>query len=138
MGKRAKYEMPAALREAQQRFEEWRSSQTGRRPIPDPLWALAVELGRQHGVFRTAQALRLDSTKLMKRVRAAAPQTKSAPVSPLMPQPAFMELITAPASEVCECVIEVEGPRGRMRIEWKGSTAPDLTGLSRMLWEPGA
>jgi hypothetical protein len=32
----------------------------------------------------------------------------------------------------------VEGPRGRMRIEWKGSTAPDLAGLSRVLWEPGA
>lgn len=38
MGKQAQYEMPAALREAQQRFEEWRSSQPGRRPIPDPLW----------------------------------------------------------------------------------------------------
>ena len=24
-----------------------------------------------------------------------------------------------------------------MRIEWKGSTAPDLAGLSRVLWEPG-
>jgi len=129
MGRRAQYEMPAALREAQQRFEEWRSSQPGRRPIPESLWALAAEMGRQHGVFRTAQALRLDSTKLMKRVRAAAPETK--------PAPAFVELITSPAAS-CECIIEVEGPRGRMRIEWKGSTAPDLPGLSRVLWEPGA
>src|SRR5271165_1598255 len=128
MGRRAQYEMPAALREAQQRFEEWRSSQPGRRPIPESLWALAAEMGRQHGVFRTAQALRLDSTKLMKRVRAAAPETK--------PAPAFVELITSPAAS-CECIIEVEGPRGRMRIEWKGSTAPDLPGLSRVLWEPG-
>lgn len=134
MGRRAQYEMPMALREARQRFEEWRSSQPGRRPIPDSLWALAAEMGQQHGVFRTAKALRLDSTKLSKRIRAAGPETKSAPV----PQSAFMELITSPASQRCECVIEVEGPRGRMRIEWKGSIAPDLAGLSRMLWEPGA
>ena len=138
MGKRAHYEMPAALKEAQQRFEEWRSSQPGRRPIPESLWALAAEMGRQHGVFRTAQALRLDSTKLMKRVRATAPETRSTAMPQLTPQSAFVELITSPATAACECVIELEGSRGRMRIEWRGSTAPDLAGFSRVLWEPGA
>lgn len=138
MGRRVQYEMPAALRDARQRFEEWRSSQPGRRPIPEPLWTLAMEMGRQHGVFRTAQALRLDSTKLMKRVRAAAPQSKSTAQPQPAPPSAFVELITSPASQACECVIEIEGPRGRMRIEWKGSTAPDLAGFSRVLWEPGA
>ncbi|HZB94724.1 MAG TPA: hypothetical protein VE268_02085 [Herpetosiphonaceae bacterium] len=132
MSRRVQYEMPSAVREAQQRFEEWRSSQPGRRPIPDALWTLATELAREHGVFRTAQALRLDSSKLMKRLRAEAPETKPASA----PQTAFVELIPTPS--VCECMIEVEGPRGRMRIEWKSSTAPDLAGLSRMLWEPGA
>jgi hypothetical protein len=53
-------EVAADLKDAQQRFEEWRSSQSGRRPIPEPLWALATELAAQHGVFRTAQVLRLD------------------------------------------------------------------------------
>ena len=139
MGRRAQYEMPEAVREAQRRFEEWRKSQAGRRPIPEPLWALATGLGRQHGVFRTAQALRLDSSKLMKRVRAAAtPEASPAVTSKPAPHSAFVELITAAASLSCECVIEVEGPRGRMRIEWKGSTAPDLAGLSRVLWERGA
>ena len=47
MGARAKYEIPAPLKEAQERFEQWRSSQTGRRPIPESLWALASELARQ-------------------------------------------------------------------------------------------
>ena len=130
MSRRAQYEMPGELKEAQQRFEQWRSSQTGRRPIPEALWVLAAELAGHHGVFRTAQALRLDSSKLMKRVRAMPPKTKTAPAV----QPTFVELIPSP----CECTIEVEGPRGRMRIEWKGTTAPDLAGLSRMLWEPGA
>ena len=48
--------------------------------------------------------------------------------------PRFLELVAAPAG-VTECVIELEGRRGKMRIEWKGAAAPDLAGLSRMLWE---
>ena len=54
------------------------------------------------------------------------------------PPPAFVQLRAPAASQPCECTIEIEGPRGRMRIEWKGSTAPDLPGLSRVLWEPGS
>ena len=138
MGTRGQYEIPAAVKEAQQRFEQWRGSQPGRRPIPESMWALAAELGRQHGVYRTAQALRLDSGKLKKRLQATAGQ----PASTRKPRPpsksTFVELIAPGVSQGCECIVEVEGPRGRMRIEWKGSTAPDLAGLSRMLWEPGA
>lgn len=76
MSKRAEYEIPAGVKEAQRRFEEWRSSQPGRRPIPEPLWALAAELAGQHGVFRTAQALRLDYTKLKRRTRGMASAEK--------------------------------------------------------------
>jgi hypothetical protein len=64
MGGRTQYEIPAKLKEAQERFEQWRSFQAGRRPIPEPLWVLASELARQNGVFRTAQVLRLDYNKL--------------------------------------------------------------------------
>jgi hypothetical protein len=134
MGARAQYDIPAGLKEARERFEQWRSSQTGRRPIPESLWVLASELARQHGVFRTAQVLRLDYTKL----KQLMPKTASEETPTTTPQPAFVELIASSTAHPCECIIEVEGPRGRMRIEWKGSTAPDLAGLSRVLWEPGA
>jgi hypothetical protein len=132
MSRRAQYEVPAGLKEAQQRFVEWRSAQPGRWPIPERLWALATELAGQHGVFRTAQVLRLDYNKLKQRTRTPDPPAKPTTA----PQPTFVELITPPNAHPCECIIEVEGPRGRMRIEWKGSTAPDLSGLSRLLWEP--
>ena len=36
-----------------------------------------------------------------------------------------MELV-APPTTAAECLIELEGPRGKLRIQWKGSTAPDL------------
>jgi hypothetical protein len=134
MGGRTQYEIPAKLKEAQERFEQWRSSQAGRRPIPEPLWVLASELARQHGVFRTAQVLRLDYNKLKRRTPGTASTEVPVPAAP----PAVVELIASSAANPCECIIEVEGPHGRMRIEWKGSTAPDLAGLSRVLWEPGA
>jgi hypothetical protein len=134
MSRRAQYEIPAGLKEAQVRFAEWRSSHSGRRPIPEPLWALASELAGQHGVFRTAQVLRLDYTKLKQHTQAIASVGKP----PSLPTTAFVELMASASPQGCECVIEVEGRRGRMRIEWKGPAAPDLAGLSRMLWEPGA
>lgn len=134
MSRRAQYEIPTGLTEAQQHFAEWRSSHSGRRPIPEPLWTLATQLAAEHGVFRTAQVLRLDYNKLKQHTRTAALAGK--PASP--PQAAFVELIAPAAAQECQCVIEVEGPRGRMRIEWKGPAAPDLAGLSRILWEPGA
>jgi hypothetical protein len=117
MGQRAQYEIPLELREAQQRFEQWRSS-----------------MALQNGVFRTAQVLRLDYTKLKRVMIASSPIARPKRAA----KPAFVELLAASATHPCECVIQVEGPRGRMRVEWKGSIAPDLPGLSRVLWEPGA
>ena len=79
MGGRTKYEIPASLKEAQERFEQWRRVQVGRQPIPEPLWVLAVELARQHGVFHTAQVLRLAYNQLKRRTlgtaTAATPKT---------------------------------------------------------------
>jgi hypothetical protein len=135
MGKQADFEAPAGLQELAKQFEEWRSSHAGRKPIPESLWMGAAEAARQHGVFRTAKILRLDYTKLKQQMEPAPPPTK--PVS-AVPPPAFVEFLQPPATPpTCECVIEVEGPRGRMRVEWKGTTTPDLCALSRTLWEPG-
>ena len=134
MAKRAEFEIPAGLQELARQFEQWRSSHSGRRPIPEALWMRASDLAREHGVFRTAKVLRLDFSKLKRRMAPAQAQAKAASCAP----PAFVEFLAPQTTAGCECVIEVEGPRGRMRIEWKGTTPPDLCGLSRALWEPGA
>jgi hypothetical protein len=131
MSNRMQYEMPAGLKEAQGRFADWRGSHAGRKAIPTALWKLATDLAAEHGIFRTAQALRLDYTKLKRQMHAVTGVAKKSSAPPA----AFVELVT---QQAYECVIEVEGPRGRMRIEWKGSVQPDLASLSRMLWEPGA
>jgi len=47
----------------------------------------------------------------------------------------FVELTPSEGIAVAECVVELEGPRGKMRMHWKGAMPPDLAGLSRVLWE---
>ena len=47
----------------------------------------------------------------------------------------FLELVPRQTAGLAECQIELEGPRGKMRIQWKGATGADLAGLSRVLWE---
>ena len=56
-------------------------------------------------------------------------------VRPTMTPATFLELVPPQAVGRAECLIELEGPHGKMRIQWKGTTAPDLAGLSRVLWE---
>jgi hypothetical protein len=122
-------DIPDGMQRVYRRFESWRKSHTGRLPIPEALWASAAELAREHGVFPTAKVLRLEYGKLKQLADSAGPVTQ-----PAAPPTAFVELLAPGATGLSECLIELEGPRGKMRIQWKGTTAPDLAGLSRALW----
>ena len=114
MATKAQGEVPAGMQIICRRFERWRSSHRGRLPIPGGLWASAAAVAREHGVFQTAKVLRLEYGKLVQRATG-----RGAPCEP----------------GLSECLMELEGPRGKIRIQWKGTTAPDLAGLSRALWE---
>ena len=138
-------DIPPNMQKVLRRFERWRSAHTGRLPIPQRLWTAAVAVAGEHGVFQTAKALRLDYSKLkqllesggaVKRSGATrAAGVKSRRMRSEAPA-AFMELLASPtAGAVSECQIELEGRRGKMRIHWKGTAAPDLGGLGRAFWE---
>ena len=127
MSTKTPLEIPADLRRICRRFERWRNGHKVRLPIPEGLWASAAEVAREHGVFRTAKVLHLEYGKLKRMVESAAPGAPS-------PTATFVELAPQ-AIGLSECLIELEGPRGKMRIQWKGASTPDLAGLSRALWE---
>jgi hypothetical protein len=110
------------------RLEEWRQKRQGRAAIPDELWSAAVEVARRDGVTRTATGLHLDGGKLKRLLMAADGVAKRATT------PSFVELIAPQAGALAQCAIELEGRRGRMRIELKG-TAADLASFSRTLGE---
>jgi hypothetical protein len=64
-------ELPKDLVRASSRFQTWRRRRKGGSRIPPLLWSLAVGLARDHGVSRTATALKLDYYSLKKQVEAA-------------------------------------------------------------------
>ena len=115
-----------SLEEARVRFEEWRKRRRGKARIPAELWSAAVEVALKEGINRTARELHVawDDLKRHMPATGAVPQ-----------QPAFVELVPPQVQSVAECTLEVEGRRGKLRIQLKGASASDLASLSRVLWE---
>jgi hypothetical protein len=120
-------EVPIAMRSVYRRLEDWRRTRTGRERIPEALWAAAGELAREHGVNQVSRVLRLEFNHLKRMAARITPNGRG-------PTPAFVELIAPQTAGAPQCVIELEGQRGKVRIEWKG-TATELAAFSRALWE---
>jgi hypothetical protein len=84
--------------ELRARLAEWRKSHPRRSPLPEQIWAVAVELARRHGLYRTARALPVDYANLRKRLNPATPSAAVA-------RPEFVEVLVAPAQ--CSACVEV-------------------------------
>jgi hypothetical protein len=81
-------------------------------------------LARQHGVYAVAHPLRLDYTRLKKRLGGSPTFRRKAT------KPAFVELVAPARAQLEECVIEFESSSGsKMRIHWKATAPPDWTTL---------
>ena len=92
--------------------------------LPEELWAAAVELAGQQGLYRAARALRLDYAALKKRMAAASPP-------PATPPPTFVELRNPAGEMAADCRIELEDAGGgHMRIQMK-ITPPEVASLIR-------
>lgn len=118
-----------SLEEAEARFEEWRQNRRGKARIPAELWAAAVAVARKEGLNRTARELHVAWDDLKRRMAV----TGGAPRQP--GSPAFVELVAPRAVSLPECTIELEGRRGKLRIQLKNVPASYLATLSRELWE---
>ena len=92
-----------------------------------------AEEARQHGQRCRRQCL-VDE-RLLGAVVVVAPKRASVVTSKPAKSAAaasFVELIASPSATRAECVIEFESAiGGKMRIQWKGSSAPDWTSLLR-------
>lgn len=126
MDNKSAFSIPEPIAQLQRQLDQFRSTQPHRTKLPEALWQSAIELAREHGLYSVARPLRLDYTQLKKRLSGVvAVSRKTAP-------PAFVELITTPPAAVSECVVEFESAIGsKMRIQWKGSAAPDWASLLR-------
>ena len=118
--------IPEAIVQLQRQLDQFRSTQPRRTKLPESLWQAAVELARQHGIYPVAHPLRLDYMGLKKRLAGVPIVRRKAG------KPAFVELITPPATPPEECVIELESLRGgKVRIQWKASAPLDWGNLLR-------
>ena len=119
--------IPEPIVQLQRQLDQFRSAQPHRAKIPEGMWQAAVELARQHGLYAVAHPLRLDYVGLKRRLEGATKVEKKKKGA----SPQFVELIAAhPAA--AECLIEFESKSGsKMRIQWKGSGAPDWSSLLR-------
>lgn len=118
--------VPETLMPLQQQFEQFRVNA----PTDEAargLWESAAELAKQHGLYATAHALRLDYVGLKRRIGGSAWRRKKPA------QPRFVELIASTPPKLDECVIEFESACGaKMRMQWKAATPPDWASLLRV------
>jgi len=138
------HNIPNDMKEIYRRFIQWRRSHTGRLPIPDPLWGAAAELARKQGINATAKILHLEYAKLkektvaLKKGKSIEHNRATVPVRGRTQSrtPAFVELFAPPSSgSSLECRVELEGRRGKMRIEFKSVATAELVALGRALWD---
>ncbi len=121
-----------SVNDTRRRIERWRETRPHRHaPMPAALWGAAVAAARQHGLSPTARALRVDYGALKKHLEAADP-------GQALTSATFVELApsrpTTPA-DLPGVVVEVERPRGTMRIRLSAVAAGDLIALAQMAWD---
>ena len=114
------------LTDVRGRLDRWRRTRAhARSPIPNALWADAVALARQQGLYRTARALHLDYGGLKAHVEAADGRGAG--------RPTFVELAGSTLADAGASVIELTGPDGTVRLRVSGLALADLATLSRRL-----
>jgi hypothetical protein len=127
--------LPADVRQVQARIERWRRTREKRAAMPAGLWEQAAGLARMHGIYRTAQALRLSYDSLKGRVL-------SAPGSVLRGQkghPGFVDFGPAQlmglAQPAAGPVVELSDPDGaKLVIRLTDGGELDARGLAESFW----
>jgi hypothetical protein len=119
------------------RIEAWRASKRrkGER-MPEELWAMAVELGRRHGVSRTSRQLGVDYSRL-KRLVESETSVVSAQEGARFVELAVGELAAGCRGVAPECVVWYEDERVRLRFELRGPATSELVSLARALRSEG-
>jgi hypothetical protein len=114
------------------RLDRWRRARPhARAPLPPRLWAAAVALVAEQGVYRTARALHLDYGTLKRHVdEGAGPARVSG-------RPRFIELPAAPVT--ADAVIDVDRPGGStVRVRLPGRTLAEIADFTRQVASPTA
>lgn len=113
------------LEDVRRAFARWRrGKQRPSDPVPEELWARAVEAAQDHGPTRTARVLGLNHSALKQRIQRATPS----------PVPEFVELPLGLMS-ARESTLELEDQAGaRLRLVLPGAKPHEVAAAARELW----
>lgn len=84
----------------------WRQRNKAPKPIPDDIWAAAVDLSHQLGLGAVARELKLDYASLKRRATEPSPQ----PVE-------FFELLAQPVGVVESCILQLQSARCQATVQ---------------------
>ena len=119
-----------SLSEVKEQFKTWRRTRKSLRPIPQKLWAAAVNLTAKHSISQISKELVLDYSTLKKRA-AVKKKAGAASTNP----PGFIEVNLEPPAAVTECIVEMQDIAGaKMRMHFRGKTDFDLLQLAKAFW----
>ncbi len=124
----------ARVEAVRRRIEHWRRVRERRSPMPAPLWAAAVALAAEHGVYPIARALRLNYETLKARVGRSADVARQ----DVIESARFVPLDGAPvigAAPPAGSVVELSGADGaKLVIRLAGWAALDVLALAEAFW----
>jgi hypothetical protein len=128
----------ARVRQARAGIEKWRKTRKKRSPMPELLWAAAVELAQSDGIYATARALQLNYQSLQCRVAIASRATPPGIGAPR----GFVELNSAlpiaPAPSSAGPVLELsDGHGATLTIRLPSAGELDVEGLARAFLHSG-
>jgi hypothetical protein len=119
------------LTQAAAALARWRERAPAGARIPEALWSQAVALAATQGISKVAVTLRLDYTRLKRRVAAAG-----APPSPPAVPPDFVALTLDLPPRAPGCTLLLSHPAGPcLRLEWPQPRASEVAAVARSLWE---
>ena len=127
----------ARIEAVRRRIEHWRRVRERRSPMPAPLWAAAVALAAEHGIYPIARALRLNYETLKARVGRSADVARHDVVR----SAGFVALDGAPligTAPPAGSVVELSGADGaKLVIRLAGRETLDVRGLAAVFWRRG-
>ena len=118
------------LDDTRRRVERWRETRPHQHAsMPPTLWDAAVAAARQHGLYRTARALRVDYGALKKHLEAAAGAAAARSST------TFVELAPSGPTSPRGCVIEIDGPHGTLRVRLGDLALRDIVAMAHLVWD---
>ena len=131
MGQKSTRKVGPELAELRQRLEAWRRTGRKGRRIPNELWAEAVTLAREHGIYRVARSLGLEYNGLKRRVNAGVRQLKES--LPRVGEASFIELGVESVVGTTACEMELAIRGKKLTIRLTGYRVSDVMALAETL-----